>query len=67
MEYLIDGPLQAQGTFFLFAGFNLLGAIILGIYMKESRGLSDSARKLLYTNQHTVKPHEDEKEVLAKH
>ena len=59
MEYLIAGPLQAQGTFFLFAGFNLLGAIVLGIYMKETRGLSDSAKKLLYTKQHTVRPYED--------
>jgi len=37
-----------QHTFFLFGGFSLLGAGYVLIFMKETSGLSDAQKKVLY-------------------
>ena len=55
MEYMIDGSLQAQGTFWLFGLFSTFGTVFVAIFVRESRGLSDKDLKQLYVKK-GVKP-----------
>ncbi len=54
MEYMIDGPLKAEGTFILFGVFCFLGTIFVAIFVRETKGLSDADMKLLYAPQNKV-------------
>ena len=38
-----------SNTFFIFAGLSALGAIYAAVMIKETRGLSDKAKKLIFT------------------
>lgn len=49
LEYMMAGPLQVHGTFFFFGGMCLLGAIYCQIFLKETRGLTNLQKKMLYT------------------
>ncbi len=47
-EYIMDSPLQPHGAFWLFAGITWAGAVFMGLFMKETRGLTDKQKKELY-------------------
>jgi hypothetical protein len=47
----------------LFAAFNLLGAIFMVVWLKETRGLSDLAKKQLYVKQNVIEA-EEKKQVI---
>ena len=47
-EYLMDSAIHTYGCFWLFSGFTGFGAIIYGIFMKETKGLTDKEKKELY-------------------
>ena len=40
VSYLIDSPMGIPGTFWLYAGFNLLGVFYISIVIKETKGLT---------------------------
>ena len=44
----MDSALQAQGVFFLFAGFSFIAIFYVYFFMDESKGLSDREKKALY-------------------
>ena len=50
MEFMVHsktfGP---SGMFFFLGGVTLLGSAFIAIFVKETRGLDDKAKKLLYT------------------
>jgi len=51
MEFMIHSKLQAYGTFLLFGGVNLAGFFFFLLLVKETKGLSDKEKKLLYLVQ----------------
>lgn len=48
VSYKIDSPLRFEGTFWLYAAFNVVCALFLLIWLKETKGLSPSELKNLY-------------------
>jgi hypothetical protein len=50
MEFLINGPLQIHGTFWLFSGACFLGAVFVQKFIRESKGLTDKEKKRLYSD-----------------
>ena len=48
VEFMIVSPVGTQGTFWFYAGLNLLGCIFIAIFVKETRGLPDRQKKRLY-------------------
>ena len=51
MEDNVIGP---SNTFFLLAGLAVLGSMYGYFFMKESQGLTDQEKKLLYTPQRFI-------------
>jgi hypothetical protein len=45
----MDSGLHTYGTFWLFAGFTLIGTVVTFIFMKETKGLTDKEKKTLYS------------------
>ena len=46
---MINSSLQVQGTIWYFAGLCLLGFFFCLIVVKETRGLTDLQKKMLYS------------------
>lgn len=42
MEFMMGGPMKAEGTFLLFGSFSVLGSLFVGFFIKETRGLNDA-------------------------
>lgn len=55
-----DGGIGPSNVFFIFAGLSVLGALYGYIFIKETKGLSDKEKKLLFTPER-FKPKEEEK------
>lgn len=49
LEYMMNGPLQVYGTFYLFGVVCLLGTFFFIFFVKETKGLTDIEKKTLYT------------------
>ena len=49
MEFMLASDLQVEGTFWLFGAFSMLGAIFVWAFIKETRGLTDAAKKAVYS------------------
>ena len=49
-----------SNTFFIFAGLSVLGAIYSATKIKETRGLSDKAKKLIFTPKRYLRRDEDD-------
>lgn len=43
-----------SNVFFIFSGLSVFGALYVAVFIKESRGLSDREKKLLYTPQRFI-------------
>ena len=56
-EYMMGSFLQVPGTFWVFAFFNFLGFLFCLIFIKETMGLTDKEKKLLYS---PIKSSDDE-------
>ena len=48
-EYMMGSFLQVPGTFWVFGFLNFLGFLFCIIFVKETMGLTDKEKKLLYT------------------
>jgi MFS transporter, SP family, galactose:H+ symporter len=48
VSYKIDSALRFEGTFWLYAGLNLLCVLFLVIFVKETKGLTTHELKNLY-------------------
>ena len=48
-EYMLNGPLQVHGTFYLFGACCLAGTLFFIIFLKETKGLTDLEKKTLYS------------------
>ena len=48
-EYMIDSDLKVHGTMWYFAAFSFVGFLFCLFVVKESKGLSDLDKKLLYS------------------
>ena len=48
-EYMINSWLQAFGSFLLYGGITLFGFFFFLCFLKETRGLTDIQKKLLYS------------------
>ena len=61
MEFMVHskafGP---HGMFFFLGGVTLLGAFFIYFFVKETKGLDDKQKKLLYTPAEFLPAHEDE-------
>ena len=44
-----ENSIGPSNVFFIFSGLSVFGALYVAVFMKESRGLSDREKKLLYT------------------
>jgi len=44
-----ENSIGASNVFFIFSGLSVFGALYVAVFIKESRGLSDREKKLLYT------------------
>ena len=53
-EYLMDSELHPYGVFWLYAGITWCGALFFGLFMKETRGLTDRQKKELYRPKEIV-------------
>lgn len=47
-EYMMNSFLEVSGTFWVYAGLNFLGFLFCLIWVKETMGLTDAEKKLLY-------------------
>ena len=47
-EYLMDSPLKPQGAFWLYGSLTCVGAVYIGVFMRETRGLNDKEKRVLY-------------------
>ena len=47
-EYMMGSFLQVPGTFWVFAFLNFLGFLFCLVFIKETMGLTDKQKKLLY-------------------
>lgn len=54
VSFMIDSPLGMQGTFWTYAGFNLLAVIFMGLVIKETKGLTPVELKSLYLSRKKV-------------
>lgn len=48
-NFLMESALKPQGVFWLFSGISVLGSIFCFIFIKETRGLNDKDKKMLYS------------------
>ena len=48
-EYMMGSYLQVPGTFWVFGFINFLGFLFCSIFIKETKGLTDKQKKLLYS------------------
>lgn len=48
-EYMMGSFLQVPGTFWVFAFLNFLGFLFCLVFIKETMGLTDKQKKLLYS------------------
>ena len=48
-EYMINSSLKVYGTMWYFAGICLIGFIFCLIFVRETRGLNDKEKKLVYS------------------
>jgi len=44
----MDSALHPYGAFWLYSGITMTGGIVMFIFMKETRGLTDKQKKALY-------------------
>lgn len=49
MEFMVHSAMGPEGMFFFLGGVTFIGAIFIKIFVKETRGLDDKEKKLLYT------------------
>ena len=45
----MESALKPQGVFWLFSGISVFGAIFCYVYIKETKGLNDKDKKMLYS------------------
>lgn len=48
-EFMIAGPLNVHGTIWYHAAWNFVGLIFMCVLVRETRGLTDKQKKLLYS------------------
>ena len=48
-EFVINSPLQIYGTFWYFSGMTFLGFLFCVFFVRETRGLTDIEKKMLYS------------------
>ena len=48
-EFMLAGPLDIYGTIWYHACWNFVGLIFMVVFVKETRGLTDKEKKLLYS------------------
>lgn len=49
MEFMVHSAMGPEGMFFFLGAVTFVGAVYIKIFMKETRGLDDKSKKLLYT------------------
>ena len=60
-EFMIAGPLKSHGSIWYFAVWNFVGFIFMIVVVKETRGLTDKQKKLLYSPVSLVQTSVEEK------
>ena len=48
-DFMIRSPIKIYGSIWIFSGLSLLGALFCFIWIKETKGLTDVEKKMLYT------------------
>ena len=65
VSYMIDSPLGFVGTFWIYAGFNILAALYTIFVLKETKDKTPAQLKALYLPANKVKATEVESVELA--
>ena len=51
IEFIVHSQMDPHGLFFMLSGTNLIGAVFMKVYLKETKGLTDVMKKALYVNK----------------
>jgi hypothetical protein len=59
MEFMVHSAMGPTGMFFFLGGVTFIGAVFIHVFIKETKGLSDKQKKLLYTPPQYLPPSKD--------
>jgi MFS family permease len=51
-NFLMESALKPQGVFWIFAGISIFGSLFCFIFVRETKGLNDKDKKMLYSPTH---------------
>ena len=59
-DFMIKSPLKIYGSIWIFSGLSLFGALFCFIWLRETKGLTDVEKKMLYTPKSVIAAETDE-------
>ena len=63
---MFNSSMGIEGTFWYYGGVTLIGTIFVGVFIKETKGLTNAEKKTLYTpvkKQESVELEDKKKEI----
>lgn len=64
ISFLIDSQIGVSGTFWMYAGLNLLASVFIAVFIKETRGKNPAELKALYSSIKRVKSYPSAKDTV---